>query len=179
MKFSVRYLLLLTVTVFVALVAVWVGAGLYWAVRGLQRQRAFDFWGKSAWITIRDADKVELLWLKTNKGGKLVDLECFDVYQIKDISAAPDLVQLRHSLLEDASFNWKEISVTMRKGVSIRKNFFAVRFKHQDKVVTVAFLDASKGAILYAENGAEAILNPNTRWNWNQFAGSYFPEATP
>jgi hypothetical protein len=152
------------------------GFALWWNW-GLGR-RSLAFWGTEGGVAIRDAEKIELLRLRLKKGrGQFLNLEAFDVAETKDISKAPGVVHARHSLLEDASFDWKANLVGHSEYES-DTDFFAVRFSHPQAVTTIVFLDSDSTQIFRAESGDEVALSPKTAAGWTTFLRRYFPEAS-
>jgi hypothetical protein len=156
-------------------VALLMAAFAWWWNRQQGRQ-ALEFWGKESALAIRDGQKVELLRLRP-KNGRLVDLEGFDLIETKDISQAQGLIHARHSLLQDASFDWNANLVGHMAFEP--KDVFAVRFTRQDVITTIVFIDLSGGRIFHSESGREIILNPKTRSGWETFISRYFPDEAP
>jgi hypothetical protein len=151
-------------------------AAFAWWWNRQQGWRALEFWGKDSALAIRDGKKVELLQLRP-KNGRLVDLEAFDIVETKDISQAQGLIHARHSLLQDASFDWniKAVGISQTEP----RDLFAVRFTRQDVITTIVFLDLSGGWIFHSESGREIVLNDKARSGWQTFISRYFPNEAP
>lgn len=157
-------------------VALLMAAFAWWWNRQAGRQ-ALEFWGKDNALAIRDGKMVELLRLRP-KNGRLVDLEAFEIVETKDISQAQGLIHARHSLLQDASFDWSAIPAGLSQ-FPTKQDVFAVRFTRQDVTTTIVFIDLPSGRIFHSENGREIILNPKTRSGWKLFISRYFPGDAP
>ena len=104
-------------------------------------------------------------------------LEALNILEAKDVSKAPGIVHARHSLLEDASYDWNTNLVGQAQDKN--RDYFAVRFSREHAVTTVVFLDSSFERVLYWEGGQEAALSPKTRDGWKQFVSRYFLDAVP
>ncbi len=154
-------------------IALLMAAFAWWWNRQAGR-RALEFWGKDSALAIRDGQKVELLRLRP-KNGRLVDLEGFDLVETKDISQAQGLIHARHSLLQDASFDWSAKPAGLSQ-FQTKEEVFAVRFSWQDVTTTIVFLDLSRGWIFHSESSRELILNAKSRSGWKLFISRYFPD---
>ncbi|MGI8978055.1 MAG: hypothetical protein ACR2FY_02400 [Pirellulaceae bacterium] len=134
--------------------------------------RSLDFWGKEGGLAIRDGERIELLRLRP-KTGRIINLEGFDIVETKDVSKAPGVLHARHSLLQDASFDWTaDLGEPHDYG---KRDHFAVRFSHQKAVTTILFIDSSFERIVRAENGDKVTLSPKARDGWKLFIRRYFP----
>jgi len=140
-------------------------------------RRALEFWGKDSALAIRDGKKVELLRLRP-KNGRLLDMKDPVIVETKDISGAQGLIHARHSLLQDASFDWSEKPAGLSH-FETKKDVFAVRFTRQDFTTTIVFIDLPSGRIFHSESDREIILNPKTRSGWKLFISRYFPGDAP
>jgi len=152
-------------------------AAFAWWWNRQQGRRALEFWGKDSALAIRDGKKVELLRLRP-KNGRLVDLEAFEIVETKDISQAQGLIHARHSLLQDASFDW-DAKPASHSQFETKTDVLAVRFTRQDVSTTIVFIDLPSGRIFHSESGREIILNPKTCSGWQLFISRYFPGAAP
>ena len=148
-------------------------AAFAWWWNRQQGWRALEFWGKDSALAIRDGKQVELLRLRA-KDGRWVDLEAFDIVETKDISRAQGLLHARHSLLQDASFDWRANLVGHSPFEP--RDFFAVRFSRQDVTTTIVFMNMTGGRIFHSESGREIDLNAKTRDGWKLFIRRYFPD---
>src|SRR5687768_13242365 len=87
------------------------GFGLWWNVSS--GKRTLDFWGREAGARIIDPDAtVELLWLQpaadsARQERLVIGGRSFAAVKAADVTGARGLVHARHSLLEDASFDWE------------------------------------------------------------------------
>jgi hypothetical protein len=144
-------------------------------------KRSLEFWGTEGGLAIRDAKKVEILRLKSpshlnlnDQGTPKKNAFLFDVQETKDVTGEHGLVHARHSLLEDASFQWNKKAVTM-----IGPDWkYAVRFQHESKESTV-MLDLNSGVIGSWEENRAIPLSPKTAAGWKQFISRYFPDEAP
>lgn len=144
-------------------------------------KRSLEFWGTEGGLAIRDAKKVEILKLKSpsnlkvkEKGASKKDGFYLDVQETKNVTGEHGLVHARHSLLEDASFQWDKKVVTT-EGLNWK---YAVRFQKESKVATVLLdLDSSVAGSL--EEARAIPLSPKTAAGWRLFISRYFPEEVP
>ena len=144
-------------------------------------KRSLEFWGTEGGLAIRDAKKVEILKLKSpsklnldDLGTRSKDAFSLDVQETKDVTGEHGLVHARHSLLEDASFQWDQKVVTM-----IGPNWnYAVRFQHESKE-SIVMLDLNSGVIGSWEENRSIPLSPKTAAGWKQFISRYFPDEVP
>jgi hypothetical protein len=86
------------------------GAGSWWYYHVLQR-RVLELWGPEAAALMVHAPRAEALWLApagAHDGLDDVDLggTHFAVRQRADVSRSAGLIHLRHSLINDRSFDW-------------------------------------------------------------------------
>jgi hypothetical protein len=165
---------LVVLTIFA--VAILMASFAWWWNRQQGRQ-ALEFWGKDSALAIRDGKKVELLRLRP-KNGRLVELKDPVIVETKDISGAQGLIHARHSLLQDASFDWSAKAAGLSQ-FPTKQDVFAVRFTRQDVITTIVFIDLPGGWIFHPESGREIILNPKTRSGWKLFISRYFPGDAP
>lgn len=152
-------------------------AAFAWWWNRQQGRQALEFWGKDSALAIRDGQKVELLRLRP-KNGRLLDMKDPVIVETKDISGAQGLIHARHSLLQDASFDWSAKPAGLSH-FETKKDAFAVRFTRQEVATTIVFIDLPSGWIFHSESGREIILNPKTRSGWQLFISRHFPEAAP
>ena len=165
---------LVVLSIFIVAIAMAI-FGLWWNW-GLSH-RSLDFWGKEGGLAIRDGERIEPLRLRP-KTGRSINLEGFDIVETKDVSKAPGVLHARHSLLQDASFDWNAPPGGLHEYGT--RDLFAVRFSHQDAVTTILFIDSSFERIFHAENGEEVTLSPKARDGWKLFIRRYFPsDASP
>jgi hypothetical protein len=89
------------------------GLGSWWYYQRLQR-RVLELWGPEAAALMVHAPRAEALWLtaagtSSQRGSDDVDLggTRFAVRQRADVSRAPGFIHLRHSLINDGSFDWE------------------------------------------------------------------------
>jgi len=112
------------------------GVGSWWYYQALQR-RVLELWGPEAAALMVHAPRAEALWLTPTgaQGGPgEVDLggTRFAVQGRADVSHAAGLIHLRHSLINDRSFDWSMPTVDCRPRWE-----YALRFTDGDRSATV------------------------------------------
>ncbi|MCE9527128.1 MAG: hypothetical protein K8R36_13865 [Planctomycetales bacterium] len=144
-------------------------------------KRSLEFWGTEGGLAIRDAKKVEIVKLKSpsnlklnDKGASKKDAFYLNVQETKDVTGEHGLVHARHSLLEDASFQWDQKALTMA-GCNWK---YAVRFQEESKVATV-LLDLDSGVAGSWEEARAIPLSPKTAAGWKLFINRYYPDEVP
>ena len=161
----------LAVLSILALAVALAGFGLWWNVTG--GQRTLEFWGREAGARIIDPEaKVELLWLAPADPASQerldIDGRSFTVTAQADVTGARGLVHARHSLLEDASFDWGT------PAVEISDYALAVRFRGDGGTTTVAF-DFAHEQVVCVESGHAAKVAPKIAAGWKTFAQRHSP----
>jgi hypothetical protein len=147
---------------------------LWWNVIGGQRTLAF--WGREGGKRIiAEKATVELLRLAADDadgsserltiGGK-----SYVVVARADITGARGLIHARHSLLEDASFDWE---ATVPAG----DYTLAARFRDAHGATTVAF-DFEREHLAYVESGQERKAAAKIVAGWQTFARRHLPAGT-
>jgi hypothetical protein len=121
-------------------------ACLAWWYNLSRTRHALDFWGPEAVSLIRDAPLVAAWHISFPlRGNTTADLDhallhpetgaAADVRKVHDISRAKGLVHLRHALLDDRSFDWKNA------GVEPENLHYALTFQQGDSRLVIYFSD--------------------------------------
>ena len=122
----------------VALVALW--------LRSRDTAKIRDFWGADVAHLIQYAPSVE----RKSQG------------QWQDISAAPGLVHLRATLVEDRYFHWPWRTLESREIEELWEQLEQVRFSTGTKSLTIG-LDFTSGAVVFLDSKRSAELIPTSR----------------
>ena len=161
----------LAVLAMLGIAAALAGFGLWWNVSS--GKRTLDFWGREAGARIIDPDAtVELLWLQpaadsARQERLVIGGRSFAAVKAADVTGARGLVHARHSLLEDASFDWETPATDGNYSL-------AVRFRDAAGTTTVA-LDWSGGQVAHVESGQERKAATKIVAGWKTFAQRHEP----
>ncbi|HET6883281.1 MAG TPA: hypothetical protein VFI31_24135 [Pirellulales bacterium] len=135
------------------------GGGGWWYHQHLQR-RPLILWGAEAANLILRAPDVELCRLqkKAPAGGASINLlvangETYEATDCKDATRMRGFLHLRHSLLNDYSFDWSDPESAQREWR------YVLRFRDGPKTATILVSD-DFGYVQLAETGAKACIQP-------------------
>ena len=149
---SGKYALLAVVTLCIA------GAGGgWWYQQNLQR-RPLALWGRDSAQLILRAGDVELCRLERVDGARsrdAIEVRGKSYHPIECLNAAriPGFLHLRHSLLNDYSFDWDDVATGEHDWR------YALRFRDGDKTASLLISDDFSYALL-VETGAQACITP-------------------
>jgi hypothetical protein len=135
-------------------------SGGWWYQQSLQR-RPIRLWGRDAAVLFVSAPHAELWQLEAQDQARsaapdfmAANQEAFRVLEKVNVSQARGFLHLRHSLLNDHSFEW---SANRASG---RRNWrYALRFVDGDRVATLLVSDDFQHAML-GETSTEASISP-------------------
>ena len=138
-----------------------------WWWRATSQQRIREFWGPSALQAINFARQVEAFKLAKVDGTQMTLSE--RVQQVPpdefvDISQAPGLIHAKHSLVEEASFDWESPPDSIRD----RNWSYGVRFHNGAEVVTVLF-DFERRALAHVEANKSLTMIEKTSNDWKGY----------
>jgi len=144
---------------------------LWWNVTS--GRRTLEYWGREGGARIIDEKAtVELLWLAPAADGEegeqfSIGQRDYTVTSRVDVTGTRGLVHARHSLLEDASFEWD--------AAATEGNYtLAARFRDASGTTTVAF-DFAREQLAYVESGQERKAAAKIVAGWNTFAQRHSP----
>ena len=150
----------LAVLSIIALAVALAGFAVYW--QWLHRGRAAAFWGPEASRLVQGASEAELLLLRPVESSAekpsrdLLTLEgrTYAVSKMVDLANTPGLIHARHSLVEDASFDWGGSKTDCRPSWT-----HAMRFRESSRSLVIAF-DFPCRRLSQVSTGRSALMVP-------------------
>jgi hypothetical protein len=148
---------------------------LWWNVTG--GRKTLEFWGQEGGARIISPQAaVVLLWLEPvgeDAVGERLSIggRSYAVVAQADVTGARGLVHARHSLLEDASFDWDANTTAGDYRV-------AAKFRDAGGTTTVAF-DFEGEQLAYVEAGSEKRGAAKIMTGWKTFSHRHLPADIP
>jgi hypothetical protein len=136
-----------------------------WWWRYTNQREIQEFWGKAAQQTIGAAPQVEaFLAPAIGSQAELTEaLASLGGEKFIDLSRAPGLVHARHSLLDQASFDWPATAALSSDAPGNWTH--GVRFTRSEHVATVLF-DFDSHRLLHVESGKQGQLIEKSSHDW-------------
>jgi hypothetical protein len=154
-------------TIIAILVVALAAATFAWWWRATSQRRIREFWGQTAQQTISFAKRVEAFKLpNADADSKPLRerIEQLPPEAFVDITHAPGLIHAKHSLLEEASFEWEAPPPSQAK-----ENWnYGVRFQNGTETVTVLF-DFEQRRLAYVEAEKFLTLIEKTSRDWRDY----------
>lgn len=167
MRGKITIVTILLVAIALAIFAWW------WRATGQVRMRAF--WGQTAQQVIHSPTKVVVFRFEpafSNVDDLGHRLSATAPHERADLSRAPGLIHAKHSLLEEASYDWDRPA-----DVGDAMWEYAVRFERGAEQVTLLF-DLAHSQVYYVEARRAASLIEDTSHDWRDYlARRAFPGA--
>jgi hypothetical protein len=131
--------------------------GGWWYHQSLQR-RPLKLWGRDAARLILQAPDVEFCQLQpaadqSQPATIFIDEKSYEVHGCRNVARRPGFLHLRHSLMNDYSFDWSDSPVRLMRCK------YLLRFRDGEKTATLAVADDYEYAKLL-ETGATGSIRP-------------------